>query len=100
MIINQAELFTLDAVEQIEIKLYDHFNECGTLKTLFVGLHQLYVMIKDRELRFELACGSKKIACMSFGLDIDGTRGKLDQIACFFHWFGVSVYNYARLVGF
>ena len=31
-------------------------------------------------------------------VDYDGTFDKLPMIACFFHWFGVSICNYARLV--
>jgi len=55
--------------------------------------------LKERELAWERqTAGSVKFH--SYGLDIDGTKGKLDLIACFFHWFGVSICNYARLVGF
>ena len=41
-----------------------------------------------------------KINTFIFGQDFDGTKTHLDLIACLFHWFGVSVYNYARLIGF
>jgi len=90
----------LDAIAKLEIATSDHFNECRTLQTLFVGLRQLYVMIKRRELEFEWRCGSNKVVVSSLGIDFDGTHAHLDTIACFFHWFGVSVCNYARLVGF
>ncbi len=53
-----------------------------------------------RELEFERRCGPNKVTTFSFGLDFDGTRVRLDVIACFFHWFGVSACNFVRLVGF
>jgi hypothetical protein len=35
-----------------------------------------------------------------FGATSNEEQVDLNLIACFFHWFGVSVINYARLVGF
>jgi hypothetical protein len=90
----------LDTIDKLEITPTDYFNEFRTLQTLMGGLHRLYSMIKRRELEFERRCGCIKMTVHSFGMDFDGTRDHLDTIACFFHWFGVSVCNYARLVGF
>lgn len=95
----------LDAIEHVEISSNDHANEVGTLRTLFRGLHQLYGMIKRRELDFEHQIALKlepgqKLKVFAQGLDYDGTSERLDAIACFFHWFGVSLCNFARLVGY
>ena len=91
---------TVDAIQKLEVLPSAHFNELRTLATVTSGLHRLYAMLKVRELEFERRCGDTKVVIQSFGLDFDGTRSQLDTIACFFHWFGVSVCNYARLVGF
>ena len=91
---------SIDDVANLHIQPDDHFNELRTLQTLTRGLHQLYRMVKFRELEFERRCGPNKVTTFSFGLDFDDTRDRLDTIACFFHWFGVSVCNFTRLVGF
>jgi hypothetical protein len=90
----------IDAVANLNIQPGDHFNELQTVQTLTRGLHQLYTMVKFRELEFERRCGPNKVTMFSLGIDFDGTRDRLDIIACFFHWFGVSVCNFTRLVGF
>jgi hypothetical protein len=90
----------IDTVAKLEISPGDHFNEVRTLKTLSRGLYQLYIMVKSRELEFERRCGQNKMIMQSYGIDFDGSRENLEPIACFFHWFGVSVCNFARLVGF
>jgi hypothetical protein len=89
----------LDAKENIVIDPNDYFNEIRTLQTLRTGLVTLASDIKGRETTFQQRTAGK-FKVQIFGLDIDGTKGNLDLIACFFHWFGVSVCNYARLVGF
>jgi hypothetical protein len=94
------QTITIDHVANLDIQPNDHFNELRTLQTLTRGLHQLYRMVKFRELEFERRCGPNRITMTSFGIDFDGTRDRLDIIACFFHWFGVSVCNFTRLVGF
>jgi hypothetical protein len=90
----------IDTVAKLEIRPDDHFNEFRTLQTLSQGIYQLYMIIKHRELEFERRCGSNKMIVQSFGIDFDGSREHLNTIACYFHWFGVSLCNYARLVGF
>jgi hypothetical protein len=91
---------TIDTVTELEIQRENHFNEVRTLQTLYRGMTQLYAMVKRRELEFDRRCGANKMVMQSFGIDFDGSRDHLDTIACFFHWFGVSACNVARLVGF
>ena len=91
---------TIDSIAKLEIQRKEHFNEIRTLQTLTQGIHQLYAMVKHRELEFERRCGANNMVMQSFGIDFDGSRDRLDVIACFFHWFGVSLCNYSRLVGF
>lgn len=90
---------TLDTIASITVDSERFFNECRTLQMLRTGL----LGIADNLKRREAAWGQwtqGKVKFHVHGLDIDGTKGDLDLIACFFHWFGVSVCNYARLVGF
>lgn len=89
---------TIDAVEPIEIGDNEHPNEVGTLRTLYRGLWGLANSVAYREHPFlEM---SKKMTFVSFGRDVDATTKDIDMVACFFHWFGVSLCNFVRLVGF
>jgi hypothetical protein len=90
---------TLDAIAGVLIDDNNCVNEQRTLQMLSTGLVGIAGNIKQRELAWQKQFGPN-VRFQSHGLDIDGTKGYLDQIACFSHWFGVSLYNYARLVGF
>ena len=90
---------TLDAIAGITVDSDDYFNEYRTLQMLRSGLIGIADNLKWREAAWEQQTAGK-VRFHVYGLDIDGTKGNLDLIACFFHWFGVSVCNYARLVGF
>ena len=92
-------MLTLDAVAGIMVDSNDYFNECRTLQMLSTGLMGLAENLKRREVAWEQQTAGK-VKLHVYGLDIDGTKGNLDLIACFFHWFGVSVCNFVRLVGF
>jgi hypothetical protein len=90
---------TIDFVEGVAIHASEHLNEVRTLQMLSAGLMRIAFDIRRRELDWEQA-NHRKVNVQIYGLDIDGTKGDLDLIACLFHWFGVSLVNYARLVGF
>ena len=90
---------TLDTIAGISVDSNDYFNECRTLEMLSTGLVGVADNLKRREVAWAQQTGGK-VKFHVYGLDIDGTKGNLDLIACFFHWFGVSVCNFARLVGF
>ena len=90
---------TLDAVAGIVVASGEYGNECRTLQMLSAGLVGIADDLKRREAAFAQRTAGK-MEFQVYGLDMDGTKRDLDLIACFFHWFGVSVCNYARLVGF
>jgi hypothetical protein len=90
---------TVDAIDGVTVDSADFGNELRTMHTLFTGLRTLAGFVKSREVQWATAVKGK-VTFTSFGLDFDGTKDWLDPIACFFHWFGVSVCNYARLTGF
>lgn len=88
----------LDAKTGLSIEQGQHANELTTLAMLKEGLLLLANNIRQREFRFvELA---KEFKFSRFGGETPEERTDLNRIACMFHWFGVSVCNYARLVGF
>jgi hypothetical protein len=90
---------TLDNITGISVDSKDFFNEYRTLQMLTTGLIKIVNNLDQREVAWEQQ-NRGKVKCHMYGVDIDGTKGDLDLIACFFHWFGVSICNYARLVGF
>jgi hypothetical protein len=90
---------TLDAIAGLSVDTDDYFNECRTLRMLSIGLAGIADNMKRREAVWEQQTAGK-IKLNVYGSDIDGTTGNLDLTACYFHWFGVSVCNFARLVGF
>lgn len=90
---------SLDSISGIEVSENDFFNERRTLKMMFTGLFKIANFVRQREMAWKQQNkGVEKY--FLYGKDIDGTEGDLDLIACFFHWFGVSICNYSRLVGF
>jgi len=89
----------LDGIENLEVPRDEYFNEVRSLHTLVMGLRQLYATVKRKELAFERADGGKyKVA--EYGTVDPAEAEMLDMIACCFHWFGLSICNYARLTGF
>ncbi len=91
--------FLLDGVERVEVDRDLHANEISSLRTLFNGLNELCSSIKRREIGFAKA-GGDKFKVMMIGGTTDAEKHALDVTACMFHWFGLSVCNYARLAGF
>lgn len=89
----------LDAKVGLSVSPDDYFNEVHTIHTLRVGLGTIAEQIKAREQAWEKQTGGK-VKFHVYGLDTDGTKANLDILVCLFHWFGVSLCNYARLVGF
>jgi len=92
-------IVTLDRIDGVSVETDDYFNEYRTLQMLSKGLLEVAANLKQRESAWEQQTAGK-VKLHVYGLDIDGTKGNLDLIACFFHWFGVSVCNFVRLVGF
>jgi hypothetical protein len=78
----------------------DHcFNELVTLQTLEAGLHELAVSVwcHEESLRREDEAENRQ---RFFG-NVPGLHPHTRSLlACFFHWYGVTLCNYARLVGF
>jgi hypothetical protein len=95
----KPSMILLDGIERLEVSQSDYFNEIVTLRTLIMGLRQLYGMVKSKEVAYERA-GGDKVSGGFYGFASDAHRESLETIACCFHWFGLSVCNYVRLTGF
>lgn len=75
-------------------------NELATLSYLAAGLHQLNANVAAVETPLRDSDEKTGRVTMAFG-NIPGlSRGTVQILPCFFHWYGTSVVNYARLVGF
>jgi uncharacterized membrane protein YjdF len=88
----------LDRVEKIYIDRKSHFTECRSLKMMRQGLLSLANSIRMREMRY--AEVAKKMNFYQFGATSPEEEVDLNFVACVFHWFGVSLCNYARLAGY
>lgn len=88
----------IDGIAKLVIESSKHANELRTLQMLQHGLMSLATGIKRREMRYAEIAKTMRFSC--FGGTSDEEVADLNLVACIFHWFGVSVCNYARLVGF
>lgn len=74
-------------------------NELNSIDTFSVGLSTLAMGLRRRELTAKRAIGDE-ISMTIYLADFDGTKNYLPMIACQFHWFGVTLCNLARMIGF
>ncbi len=90
----------LDHVEKLEIPDFTRFlDELNALRYLRVGLDHLYLQVKEWETKVRGRIPPHELA-ISGGKDADWMAGvPEDLLACMFHWYSVSAYNYALLVG-
>lgn len=90
---------TIDKVHNIIIETSKYNNECNTLDDLLHGLTFIYNIIKKYEIDKIDNSEGRKI--FSIGrTEIDDNQGNHNMLPCLFHWFGVSICNYARLAGY
>jgi hypothetical protein len=74
-------------------------NEISTLYTLEVGLCQIAREVKQREEIIHSKRRESGKPSSFWGFPPDQDERELQWVTCLFHWYGVSVCNYARLVG-
>lgn len=90
----------VDQVTKCEVDPASVGNELATLNYLSAGLHQLYESVAAIEKPLRDRDEKIKKTTMAFG-NIPGLRpGAVQLLPCFFHWYGTSLINYVRLVGF
>lgn len=95
--------YVVDGVRNVAISVEDGGNELPTLGYLQAGLDDIYQKTKIYEFlflqKYEKESGKRNL--QGWGLDFlnfPGNEARL--IPCYFHWFGTSMVNYVRLVGF
>ena len=91
-----TQLFPIDSTLGISVSRDKYFNEITALMQLKQGLILLYNNVKCVELQ-KYNLGKNTI---TFGNDPSLPPEFKANLPCFFHWFGTSLCNYARLVGF
>lgn len=94
--------YVVDRVKNVIVHASEVGNELPTLGYLQAGLEDLYQKTRVFEYylhKYENESGRRNL--QGWGLDMlnlpsNGAR----LIPCYFHWFGTSMINYARLAGF
>lgn len=74
-------------------------NELSTLGTLREGLCQIAQDVKYREHAIHSKQRESRKSSSFWGFPPDQDERELQWVTCLFHWYGVSVCNFARLVG-
>src|SRR5206468_398648 len=86
----------IDHIEQIDVPVQVFPNALGSLETLRFGLHALYKSVRNDELRY-LYQGDRGQLVTFNDPSIPAERHMF--LNCCFHWYSVSLCNYAWLVG-
>nr|WP_298659493.1 hypothetical protein [uncultured Flavobacterium sp.] len=94
----KTNLFTADGILNIKVDFAKYSNEINALLQLREGMILLYNNIKQKELA--IAEKNKGAQVSFFGRNPDIPENLFKLLPCFFHWFGNSLCNYARLVGY
>lgn len=92
-------MLVIDHLAQLDVDEATGVNELTTLGSLATGLSTLaqQVLLLEEPLVRDEQERRKKIFFFGFGLL---TPEQEQLLPCLFHWFGTSICNYARLVGF
>lgn len=96
-IINK-KTYIIDNVREVTINPEEYSNEVTTLSNLKEGLSFLYNYVFNIEQEFIIRNEGHDITFFGRSPDLPGYIFNL--LPCFYHWFGTSMINYARLVGY
>jgi hypothetical protein len=91
---------TIDHLEPVQAVLMDYSNEIRTLESLRFGLYHLANIVSSYEEPLRQRDSARSVRTSIFGEDPRVPPAQRLVLPCFFHWFAVTVCNYARLVGF
>lgn len=75
-------------------------NELVTLRNLEVGLHELAVSVWRQEEPLRREDEAENVKRFFLGNAPEMNPHMTALLPCFFHWYGVTLCNYVRLVGF
>ena len=90
----------IDYVAGYEISELDGINELATLNCLATGLEKLVQEVRVLEQPIQIYERNNRKKNFFFGSGFNLPIGAEQLLPCYFHWFGTSVCNYARLTGF
>jgi len=92
------ELFIVDASINVSVSRDNYFNELKTLDSLRLGI----LFICNSVIKEENRLNAQNLPSKSliFGNHPSVSPGFISLLPSFFHWFSISVINYARLVGY
>jgi hypothetical protein len=91
---------TLDEVKKIGVQASEFKNELSTLEYLRYGLLQLEAQVRALEEVIRKEESESKRQITFFGSYPGISRETQLILPCLFHWYCVSLCNYARLVGY
>ncbi|MGA2911881.1 MAG: hypothetical protein ABSE17_04620 [Candidatus Levyibacteriota bacterium] len=87
---------TLDRVDKIIVSSDKFHNEISTLNYLKFGL--LSLAGNTREIELELNKNSGLVFSFGTHMGVGLDARKTAILACFYHWYANSIYNYVRLI--
>ncbi|MES2667593.1 MAG: hypothetical protein V4712_15990 [Pseudomonadota bacterium] len=97
-------MITVDHFLRVSVNPVDHNNEIYTLQCLASGISMLALQVKmiEEPIRAHELSNRKCMSTFGFGgLEKFGVNPTTAQLlTCYFHWYGLSICNYVRLVGF
>lgn len=94
-------LYTIDVLKNIIVDRNKFNNEINAISQLLNGMISLYNTVKPLEVEIAIKNVGKKFIYWG----VPGNDDLIPQnisilLPCIFHWYGNSLYNYARLAGF
>lgn len=96
----ETNLFTANNILYIRVDFAKYSNEINALLQLREGMILLYNNIKPTELALVKKYEEEGKDVLWFGRSPDIPENLFKLLPCFFHWFGNSLCNYARLAGY
>lgn len=88
---------TIDSTLGIQVDQTKYNNEINTLLQLRIGLLSLYNSLRSAEIHI---CNERPGKRVTFiGGNPFFSDETMDLFACYFHWYGTTICNYARLTG-
>jgi hypothetical protein len=94
----EQSLYIIDKILNVKINPDNYVNEFNALQQLKTGLIALYNGVRPFELNILEKTSGKTV---SFFGESELVPKEVDNLLpCYFHWFGNSLCNYARLTGY
>ena len=94
-------MFIIDHLAQHSVSDADGRNELNTLSVLGSGIHSIVQTVESYEQAIRSHLGTAAKSSGFYGFGMPGLPPSAESLLpCLFHWYGITICNYARLVGF